>query len=325
MTDAWGMAQRQSMRAPFLSLLFLLAGPPGLSAAPVCASHEVAVEVLGSGGPMHAGGRGGSAYLLWVHHKPVLAVDMGGDTPAKLSAAGVEAGTLPLVLISHLHPDHISGLADFLWSEINAPRKAPLMLAGPEGGGDGFPAIADFLHRSFDKGGLYPRMAGLFDGSAFPLRVQTLPPKGETNVANDLGLSVSAYGVDHGPAPALAYRVMGSGFSIVFGGDQTYGDPGFGRFAAGADLVILHAMLTDKAKGDALTRSVGLPEDLGARAKEANPKRLVLSHLMGAPDGSANRNLWSLSDLAGVKKRVAEFYAGPIALAQDGSCYAVGK
>ena len=236
-----------------------------------------------------------------------------------------EAGTLPALLISHLHPDHVSGLADFLWGEINAPRKTPLTLAGPEGGGDGFPAIADFLHRSFDKSGLYPRMAGLFDGSAFPLNVQTVPVKGQSTIVNPLGLTITAYGVDHGPAPALAYRVEGQGFAIVFGGDQTYGDPGFGRFAARAELLIMHAMLTDKAESDALTRSVGVPDALGARAKEAMPKRLVLSHLMGAPPGSANRDLWSLSDIARVKKRLAEFYHGPLAVAEDGSCFPLRK
>jgi len=181
-------------------LLFL---PRDLSAAPACSSHDVAVEVLGSGGPMHGGGRGGSAYLLWLHGKPALAVDMGGDTPARLVRAGVAAGTLPLLLISHLHPDHVSGLPDFLWGEINAPRTTPLALAGPEGGGDGFPAIADFLHRSFDRGGLYPRMAGMFDGKAFALRIQTLPVKGQSSVANDQGLSITAAWLRHMGEPAI--------------------------------------------------------------------------------------------------------------------------
>lgn len=312
-----------SQRILWFLLLMAVAFPGNVSAMPRCASYDVAVEVLGSGGPMHAGGRGGSAYLLWLHHKPALVVDMGGDTPARLVQSGVAAGTLPLLLVSHLHPDHVSGLADFLWGEINAPRKSPLTLAGPEGGGDGFPGIADFVRRQFDKGGLYPRMAGLFDGSAFPIHVETMPAKGQSAVANDLGLSIGAYGVDHGPAPALAYRVEGEGFVVIFGGDQTYGDPGFGRFAAHADLLIMHAMLTDKAKGNALTQSVGLPENLGARAREVSAKRVVLSHLMGAPEASADRELWSLSDIGAVKKRVAEFYPGPIELARDGSCYAV--
>ncbi len=114
------------MRLGCFSLLLLLAWPEAAAAAPICASHDVAVEVLGSGGPMHASGRGGSAYLLWLHHEPALVVDMGGDTPAKPSAAGGwKLAPLPLLLISHLHPDHVSGLADFLLSEINTPRKTP--------------------------------------------------------------------------------------------------------------------------------------------------------------------------------------------------------
>ena len=289
--------------------------------ASTCGNHDVAVEVLGSGGPMHGAGRGDSAYLLWYHHKPALVVDMGGDTPTKLSEAGVQAGTLPLVLISHLHPDHVSGLADFLWGEINAPRKMPLMLAGPKGGGAGFPDIASFLRRQFDHGGLYPLMAGMFDGSAFPLQIQTLPVNGESTVANDLGLSVQSYGVIHGTAPALAYRVQGTDFAIVFGGDQTYGDPGFSRFAAGADLLIMHAMLTNKARGNALTESVGLPEALGERAAQAVAKRIILSHLMKGPASSANWALWSLSDMESVKSGVASTYHGPIDVAHDRSCY----
>lgn len=33
----------------------------------------------------------------------------------------------------------------------------------------------------------------MFDGSAFPLRVKSLPLKGESEVANSLGLSIAAY------------------------------------------------------------------------------------------------------------------------------------
>lgn len=119
---------------------WIIAQPGGaLAGPPPCSSYDAAVEVLGSGGPMHGDGRGNVAYLLWLHHKPALVVDMGGDTPAKLSGAGAHAGTLPLVLISHLHPDHVSGLPDFLWGEINAPRRLPLMLAGPVAGAIIFP------------------------------------------------------------------------------------------------------------------------------------------------------------------------------------------
>lgn len=79
----------------------------------------------------------------------------------------------------------------------------PLLLAGPTGGGSGFPRIETFLKRQFDKEGLYPRMSGMFDGSAFALRTQTVPAssKATTVITNDGGLSISAYGVDHDRRP----------------------------------------------------------------------------------------------------------------------------
>lgn len=314
-----------------LSAAILLSLAAGMAeAAPeqrLCARADVAVEVLGSGGPMHGDGRGNSAYLVFVHHKPAVVIDMGGDTAAKLAAAGVEAGGVGTLLISHLHPDHVSGLPDFLWGEITAQRTGKLMLAGPAGGGAGFPDIKSFLERQFAANGLYPRMQGLFDGTAFPLAIQIVPvdQPGAIDIANQAGLKITAYSVQHGPAPALAYRLEGENFSIVFGGDQTYADPGFSRFAAGTDLLVMHAMVVDAAKGNALTQTVGLPRDLGLRAGEAGARHVVLSHLMRAPAASANAPLWSLSDIAAVKATMARSYRGPIDLARDGSCFVLRK
>jgi len=300
----------------------------GAKAAPsTCAANTVAVEVLGSGGPMHGDGRGNSAYLLWLHHKPAVVVDMGGDTASRLAAAGAEAGSVGTLLISHLHPDHVSGMADYLWGEITAQRKAPLALAGPSGGGAGFPDIQTFLQRQFGQGGLYPRMQGLFDGTAFPMPVQTVPADGQviTGIANNAGLKITAYPVKHGPAPALAFRIEGKDFAVVFGGDQTYDDPGFGRFAAGADLLVMHAMVVDGAAGNPLAQTVGVPRNLGARAEEAHARHVVLSHLMLAPAASANAPLWSLTDIGSVKATIAETYKGRIDLAGDMTCYPIRK
>jgi len=285
------------------------------------------VQVLGSGGPMHGDGRGNSAYLLWLHHKPVAVVDMGGDTAGKLAQAGVTPGTVGTLLISHLHPDHVSGLPDFLWGEITAQRKLPLAVAGPSGGGAGFPDIQTFLQRQFGSGGLYPRMQGLFDGGAFPMAVQTVPADQLTitDVANNAGLKITAYPVKHGPAPALAFRIEGEGFAAVFGGDQTYDDPGFGRFAANADLLVMHAMVVDGAEGNALTQTVGIPRNLGACADEAKAKHVLLSHLMLAPAASANAPLWSLTNIASVKATIAQHYRGKLDLASDMQCVVIRK
>jgi hypothetical protein len=40
---------------------------------------------------MHGEGRGGSAYVLWLSGRPVIAVDMAAEVPAAL----VRAGAMP--------------------------------------------------------------------------------------------------------------------------------------------------------------------------------------------------------------------------------------
>lgn len=318
-------------RVRLLALLLawhIASGGGALAAPPLsCGSNDVAVQVLGSGGPMHGDDRGNSAYLLWLHHKPVAVVDMGGDTAGKLAAAGATPGTIGTLLVSHLHPDHVSGLPDFLWGEITAQRKMPLAVAGPSSGGAGFPDIQTFLQRQFGSGGLYPRMQGLFDGTAFPMTVQTVlaDQPAITDIANDAGLTITAYPVRHGPAPALAFRIEGEGFTAVFGGDQTYDDPGFGRFASNADLLVMHAMVVDGAEGNALAQTVGIPRNLGERANEAKSKHVLLSHLMLAPAASANAPLWSLTDIASVKSSIARLYRGKIDLAHDMQCVVIRK
>ena len=92
------------------------------SAAVQCRSAEH-LRVLGSGVPMHAEGRGGPAYAVWVAGRPSIVVDMGGDSAAALSRAGAAAASVDAILISHLHADHLSGLSDFLWGEMTAGRR----------------------------------------------------------------------------------------------------------------------------------------------------------------------------------------------------------
>ena len=92
-------------------------GPGALPGVRCAARAGTALEILGSGGPMHREARGSAAYLLWHRGRPAAVVDMGGDTAMALARAGVDAGEIDTLLISHFHPDHVSGLPDFLWGE----------------------------------------------------------------------------------------------------------------------------------------------------------------------------------------------------------------
>lgn len=289
-----------------------------------CSRNAVAVQVLGSGGPMHGQGRGSAAYLVWVHHRPFALVDIGGDTPTALAKAGVAAGAIPTLLISHLHPDHVSGLPDFLWGELTAHRREPLNIVGP-GADHGFPDIRTFLHRLFGQDGAFTDMQGLLDGSDMTLNILTVKTVGKevVQVADRSGVKIFAYPVSHGKAPSLAYRIDGGHFRIVFGTDQNYLDPAFASFAMKADLLILHAIANAQVANHPLAGIVGIPSDLGKIARRAQAKHVLLSHLMLATNQNADSSLWSLAALDAVRRTVERAYGAPIAIAEDSLCVPV--
>ena len=98
------------------------------------------------------------------------------------------------------------------------------------------------------------------------------------------GLRFSALGVPHGRAPALAFRIDGPNFRVVLSGDQTAHLPAFPRFAKNADVLVVHAMVTDEAASSPLSQVVALPGLLGRQALDAAARHVVLGHLMGVID-----------------------------------------
>lgn len=299
------------------------AGSPAASAAQGCGRDgETALLVTGAGGPMHGEGRGSAAYLLLHQRRPAALIDIGGDVPTALARAGVDPGDIRMILISHLHPDHVAGLADFLWGEMVRGRQAPLTLVGPSGS-ERFPALDDFLQRQFGAGGVYPFMAGLLDGEPFALDARVVDARREASqeVLQTEDLRIAALPVPHGSAPALAFRIDGPAFRVVFAGDQTARLGAFPGFAEKANLLVAHAILHPQAADSPLADVVALPRELAHQADAAAARHLVLGHLMDAP--GEQEGPWSLrapQDLVAVTRAN---YRGAVTLAADGQCIGI--
>jgi ribonuclease BN (tRNA processing enzyme) len=263
---------------------------------------------------MHAEGRGGSAYVLWLSNRPAIVVDMGADTPTALARAGAMPASVEVLLISHFHADHVSGVVDFLWGEMASERHEPLAIAGPDSNNETFPSLPAFLDRLIGANGAFPTLRSLEAGTPFALRVTTLSVDDQTpqKVLEHGGTAITALAVPHGAAPALAYRFEGPHISVVLAGDQSGLHPHFAEFASGADLLVFHATVNERATDHRLDAIVGIPSRLGELARASRAKRIVLSHLMGQPGDSEQAKRWSLSDPDGVVESVRRAYQGPV-------------
>ena len=267
----------------YLTYLFPSTLPADVDA---CGSESsLALQVLGSGGPIADDARASSGYVLWINGRSRVLVDAGGGVFLRFGESGARFKDLDFIGISHLHADHSSDIPALLKSGYFSIRERPLNLAGPGARGH-FPGLDDWLLRLLgSSSGAYAYLNGYLDGSDGMVQLSLTQVPGE-DVApielthrQDPTLSVHAMPVPHGIVPALAFRIESQNRVVVFGGDQTGTNPAFAEFA-----------------------------------RSAHPGRLLLSHLM-------SRSLRTIDEsLSGI----GEYYDGEILVAEDLMCLQLG-
>jgi ribonuclease Z len=143
------------------------------------------VALVGTGGMLPLPKRWLSSVLLR-YRRHLILFDCGEGTQISLRALGWGIKDIDLILISHVHGDHISGLPGLLLSQGNSERTQPVRIAGPSGLRavvDGLLVVARFL--------------------PFKVHVQELA-KGEHLELDDVRVSHAA--AEH-HVPCLAYRL----------------------------------------------------------------------------------------------------------------------
>ncbi len=288
-------------------------------AEPACPPPEgVALQVLGSGGPIADDARASTAYVVWADGRSRALIDMGSGSFVRFGEARVDFTELDFVGLSHFHTDHAADFVALLKSGNFAGRERPLPLAGPSGNRR-FPGLHDFLAASIDpETGAYRYLGGYLDGSGGLPRLVPTEVAGDADATEDLlgnsesTIAVYAQRVPHGIVPALGFRVEVEGRSIVFSSDQNGSDPAFIDFAKHASLLVVHMVIPEGA-GERAKQLHAEPSRIGEVAAAAGAERLLLSHFMAR----------SLRDLDGNVQRVADSYDGDILLAEDLGCYPI--
>src|SRR5215813_4538469 len=300
---------------PLVSLWLSCAFLPA-AAAQSCGAQGVAVQVLGSGGPELQDKRAMSSYLVWENGQARVLIDAGGGSALRFGESGAQMSQLDAILFTHFHVDHSSDFAALIKSSWFEGRKRPLPIYGPPGN-DFMPATTEFVSDLFGtKRGAYRYLGKLLasgkEGS-YKLQPHSVGASWTPVAVFRSGdLEVSAVRVAHGTIPALAWRVEAGGKVIVFSGDTNGEGVSLVRLARDADLFIAHNAVPEGASGPE-RRAHMPPSVIGRIAKEADVKRLLLSHRMLETLGKEDQTQ------AEIKRQ----YQGPVAFANDLDCFPV--
>jgi ribonuclease Z len=257
--------------------------------------------ITGTGNPPPDGDRAGAGVLV-KHGALALQFDAGRATSMRLAAAGVGCGDLDALFITHHHSDHMVGLPDIVMSRwiVQHPRAdEPLRIVAPRGEAvqiaehmldvwrDELTNRADHMERT-----TRPSMT-LLPFDAGPTAVE---------VWRSSDVAVTAIEVHHEPlVPAVAYRVDTPDGSIVISGD-TEVCAEVESISHGADVLVHEAMragvlrraaaANPDAAGRGGTGIIAYHADaveVGALAKRAGVRTLILTHLIPAPSTEKHR------------------------------------
>jgi ribonuclease Z len=248
------------------------------------------ITLLGTGSPIPDPHRAGPATLISGGGEHYL-VDAGRGVLMRLAAAGVGAGNLTAVLLTHLHSDHITDLNDVITSRwVTTFEPTPLTIVGPVGTQE----VVDHIVASLgpDIGYRIDHHDDLAYG---------FPPVAVVEVedgAVDLGgaVAVSCAPTDHRPVhPTVGFRFDHDGASVVTAGD-TVPCAGLDRLCAGAQALVHTVIRKDIIETIPLPRMQDIrdyhssPEEAAWTARRAGMATLVLTHYVPAipPGGGAD-------------------------------------
>jgi ribonuclease BN (tRNA processing enzyme) len=248
---------------------------------------DLSVMVLGSGGPVATpAGRASAGYLVFVDGQPKILMDVGGGVFQRLAESGANIADLDIILLSHLHIDHMGDLSPIIKTtyfhargknldpdsgqSFPPGRTAPIRIYGPDENGIGFPPAVfpdatepqyppttGFVHDHYDLNEGTDRYLNIFSrairGGVFGVEAfdysPTLGDPMQTILDED-GLVVKTIAVNHGPGalvPALAFRIEYKGKSIVYSGDTSSVTDNMIVLAQDADVLIYDTAIMDDA------------------------------------------------------------------------------
>lgn len=215
---------------------------------------------VGTADAFNSAGRGHSCY--WVEDSlGCFMVDFGPTALMRCQQLNMDLSKLDGVYVTHLHGDHIGGLAMLLvHCAYKEERTRPFTVAGP-------PGLEGRLNALWESA--YPSV--IRRGLPFPLLVRTWDVPSETEV---MGRMVKTMRAQHDRyAIATSLRIEADGYSLAFSGDTGW-HAGIPAFVEDVDLFICECTETDEGFWGHMSL-----EELIRHRSSLNVGQLLLSHL----------------------------------------------
>ena len=281
-----------------------------MSRAECAADAQVRLQVLGSGGPELDDGRASSGYLVWRGNKAVVMVDAGSGTALNFEKSGARLPDLQAVVFTHFHVDHSVDFPSLVKASYFTTRDTDLLIYGPTGNAL-LPAATQYVQKLLGENGAYPYLHSYLapdQPEDYKIRVTDVPlqPRRIHRYTPAAGVQLAAVPVQHGPLPALAWRVDIDGCSLTFTGDMNNNYATVAKLARGSDLLLANNAIPESAGGPARFLHMP-PSEIGKIALEAEVERLVLSHRMRRTLGNEGETT----------QQIRRSYSGPLEFAND--------
>ena len=332
LTNSFGkFLTEKNMRRMIFSVMISILTLVGITAAPAAqAAPCLVVTLTGTqGGPSAFNGLAGSGTLVRYGDDGNdcgavrLQFDAGRGTTMRLSQIGVTPAQLNAIFFTHMHSDHADGFADIMqlrWQfQLNpAEPKIDVVCSSDVVSPLGFNIscrqfVLHFGNAFMQSGEIAQRLSelkGLLAGGPVNLtNVITFESKDEPQLVWSSGeVKVSAIRSTH-TAGHVSYRVDTPAGSVVIGGDAGNDLPAPPRNSSTSDQVeklakgvniIVHSTI-HPVMGPGSTSGMPPPifyrqstaTDLGAMAKRAGAKHLMLTHLV-PPIGAEAQGPWKI-------------------------------
>ena len=276
-----------------------------LSPADLPEEDSLSALVCGSASPLGATDRAQTCIMVRAGDE-IYIVDIGDGANRNLGRWRIPMNKVQAVLLTHLHSDHISDLADLHLATWIPNMKSQLKVYGPQG--------VEFVTRGFEEA---YQSDYFFRNEHHGDEVAPLHSVGFEPITIDLnepiiiekdGLKVTAFEVPHDPVkPALAFRFDYKGRSIVISGDTIYSE-NLISYSKDADVLFHEALsmnivsmmedFTKRSGNDLLSKILfdvqdyhTDPVDAAKAANEAGVKHLIFYHLAPAPA------IWLVEDM----------------------------